>query len=92
MFKIIKPKLYLSTVSERKMLKKSVIIAGRHQTSISLEKEFFEVLQTICKERNVSVNQIVTEIDSSRTNEDNLSAAVRVYILNYLLQKVENHE
>ncbi|MBP3546586.1 MAG: ribbon-helix-helix domain-containing protein [Alphaproteobacteria bacterium] len=74
------------------MLKKSVIIAGRHQTSISLEKEFFEVLQTICKERNVSVNQIVTEIDSSRTNEDNLSAAVRVYILNYLLQKVENHE
>ncbi len=74
------------------MLKKSVIIAGRHQTSISLEKEFFEVLQTICKERNISVNQIVTEIDSSRTNEDNLSAAVRVYILNYLLQKVENHE
>ena len=74
------------------MLKKSVIIAGRHQTSISLEKEFFEVLQTICKERNVSVNQIVTEIDSSRINEDNLSAAVRVYILNYLLQKVENHE
>ncbi|MBQ8785946.1 MAG: ribbon-helix-helix domain-containing protein [Alphaproteobacteria bacterium] len=74
------------------MLKKSVIIAGRHQTSISLEKEFFEVLQTICKERNVSVNQIVTEIDSNRTNEDNLSAAVRVYILNYLLQKVENHE
>ena len=74
------------------MLKKSVIIAGRHQTSISLEKEFFEVLQCICKERNISINQIVTEIDSSRTNEDNLSAAVRVYILNYLLQKAEIYE
>lgn len=65
------------------MLKKSVIIANRHETSISLEDEFFIELQTIAKEKNLSINQIVTLIDSER-EVDNLSSAIRIYILKYL--------
>lgn len=65
------------------MKKISVIIAGRHQTSISLEDEFWLELQNISKEKEKTINQLVTEIDSTREHE-NLSSAIRVYILKYL--------
>ena len=55
------------------MLKKSVIIAGRHYTSISLEKEFFDELIHICSRRNISLNQLITEIDNERSEKNNLS-------------------
>lgn len=65
------------------MKKISVIIANRHQTSISLEDEFWEEFQKISKEKEKSINQLVTEIDSTR-KLDNLSSAIRIYILKYL--------
>ncbi len=71
------------------MKKISVIIAGRHQTSISLENEFWIELQNISKEKNKTINQLVTEIDSIREHE-NLSSAIRVYILNYLKNKKQD--
>ena len=60
------------------MRKKSVVIAGRHQTSISLEDEFYAELAAIAKEKGVSINQLVTEIDSAREHE-NLSGACLLY-------------
>ena len=69
------------------MRKKSVVIAGRHQTSISLEDEFYAELAAIAKEKGVSINQLVTEIDSAREHE-NISGAIRVYILKYLIQNL----
>ena len=68
------------------MNKLSVIIAGRHQTSISLEAEFIGELKKIARENSMTINQLVTEIDSKREHE-NLSSAIRVYILKHLLQK-----
>lgn len=68
------------------MLKRSVVIAGRHNTSITLENEFMQELENIAILQNKTINQLVTEIDSSRTSP-NLSSAIRVYILNYLKQK-----
>ena len=65
------------------MLKKSVVIANRHSTSVSLEREFWDELVAIAKAENVSVNALITKIDAERTKE-NLSSAIRVYILNYL--------
>ena len=65
------------------MRKLSVVIAGRHSTSICLEEEFVEVLRKIATERRLSLNQLVTEIDTSREVE-NLSSAIRIYILKYL--------
>lgn len=65
------------------MLKKSIIIANRHQTSISLEDEFFEELKAIAALRKMSLNQLVTEIDSAKAN-DNLSSAIRIYILQFI--------
>lgn len=68
------------------MAKKSVVIAGRHETSISLEDEFYEELVTIAREKNLSINQLVTEIDEEREVE-NLSSAIRLYILKWLKEK-----
>ncbi len=65
------------------MKKKSVVIAGRHSTSISLEDEFLTELENIAKQKRVSINQLVTEIDSKREHK-NLSSAIRIYILRYL--------
>lgn len=68
------------------MQKKSVLIAGRHATSISLEKEFFEALHNIAAEQEMSLNQLITIIDSKRLNT-NLCSALRVYVLKYYQQK-----
>lgn len=65
------------------MQKISVIIANRHSTSISLEDEFWLEFKQIAAAKKVSVNQLVTEIDNARKHE-NLSSAIRVYILNFL--------
>ena len=70
------------------MKKISVIIAGRHSTSISLEEEFWIELQNISKEKCLSINQLVTKIDSLREKE-NLSSAIRIYILRHLKNKKE---
>lgn len=76
------PILCLSMLSGKiAMLKKSVIIGGRHSTSISLEKEFYAELQEIAQKRALSINQIITEIDNHRNDDNNLSSAIRIYIL-----------
>jgi len=62
------------------MRKISVLIAGRHATSVSLEEEFVEALKKIAAQRGQSVNDIITQIDSSRGRK-NLSSAIRIYVL-----------
>ena len=39
------------------MLKKSVVIANRHSTSISLEPEFMEELEAIARQKGLSVTR-----------------------------------
>lgn len=69
------------------MKKISVIIAGRHSTSISLEPEFIEELRSIAQKNNQTINELVTQIDSERQQE-NLSSAIRVYILTQLKKQI----
>ena len=65
------------------MHKISVIIAGRHQTSICLEEEFYDELKKIAAHENKSINELVTEIDNTR-DKNNLSSSIRVFILKKL--------
>lgn len=60
--------------------KRSVVIAG-HKTSVSLEPEFWEALKEIAARRNISVNQIVRDIDAG--HKGNLSSAIRLHILQH---------
>ena len=68
------------------MIKVSVLIANRHATSITIEEEFFEALVSIATEMKLSRNQLITLIDKNRTAE-NLSSAVRLYVLQYYQNK-----
>ncbi len=69
------------------MRKQSVIIANRHSTSISLEDEFFDELKELARQKDMSINQLVTEIDAVREQE-NLSSDIHVYILKELKKQI----
>ena len=67
------------------MHKISVSLSG-HQTSISIEKEFFDVLQNIAYERGKSIAAIIKEIDDTRKPDSNLSSETRIWILKQILK------
>jgi predicted DNA-binding ribbon-helix-helix protein len=62
-----------------KDLKRSLTIQG-HRTSLSLEPEFWNALQHIAAQQNVSVSSLVQNIDGNRGSR-NLSSACRVFVL-----------
>ena len=66
------------------MKKISVSLSG-HQTSITLEPEFIDALHVLSKRQGKSVASIISELDSTRTPDVNLSSAVRVWILKQTL-------
>ncbi len=63
---------------QSRIRKRSVVIAG-HRTSVSLENIFWEQLRLAAIARGVSVNHLVTEIDTRRSG--NLSSAIRTFVL-----------
>lgn len=65
-------------------LKRSLRIAG-HRTSLSLEPQFWELVQAAAKARGKSVARLISEIDKTRS-DTNLSSAVRLFILNEALR------
>ncbi len=69
------------------MIKVSALVANRHATSITIEEEFFEAFLAIADELKLSRNQLITQIDRTRTTA-NLSSAVRIYILQYYQKKL----
>jgi predicted DNA-binding ribbon-helix-helix protein len=60
--------------------KHSVLISG-HETSVSLENAFWDSLRNIAREQNLSINDLVAKIDSSRRG--NLSSTIRLYVLRH---------
>jgi predicted DNA-binding ribbon-helix-helix protein len=72
------------------MRKRSITIHG-HQTSISLEDEFWQELSALAQARELSLNALVTEIDKVRTSlrgGANLSSTLRVYVLQQVKRKI----
>ena len=68
------------------MRKRSITIHG-HQTSISLEDEFWQELAAIARTRKLSLNALVTEVDKTRDGA-NLSSTLRVYVLKQTKRKI----
>jgi predicted DNA-binding ribbon-helix-helix protein len=60
------------------LVKRSVTIAG-HPTSLTLEEPFWRDLKRIALRRGISLNALVSEIDSGRAG--NLSSALRLFVL-----------
>ena len=64
------------------MAKRSLTVAG-HRTSISLEDPFWEGLAVIAASRRQSVAALVASIDRGRPADINLSAAIRLAVLDW---------
>jgi predicted DNA-binding ribbon-helix-helix protein len=62
------------------VMKRSVVIAG-HRTSISLEEAFWNGLKDIARWRRQTVSDLLGSINAERQH-DNLSSAVRLFVLN----------
>ncbi len=65
------------------LIKRSITLSG-HRTSLALEAEFWQALQTIAAQKGLSLPALVTTIDRQRQNS-NLSSAIRVYVLRHFL-------
>jgi predicted DNA-binding ribbon-helix-helix protein len=65
--------------------KRSVNLAG-HATSVALEPEFWAVLETISKDRRISLAALIAELDSKR-GESLLASFCRLSALAYVQNK-----
>ena len=64
------------------MQKRSVSIA-KHRTSVSLEEEFWDILDNITIENNTTIPKLL-EIIEKKSDKQNLASAIRVFCLNHL--------
>jgi predicted DNA-binding ribbon-helix-helix protein len=63
------------------VVKRSIVVAG-HKTSVSLEEAFWNGMKEISGERNMTLSELVGEIDSKR-QQGNLSSAIRLFVLDH---------
>ena len=61
--------------------KRSIIVGG-HKTSVSLEEAFWNSMKEISGQRDMTLSELVGEIDSNRQHS-NLSSAIRLFVLDY---------
>jgi predicted DNA-binding ribbon-helix-helix protein len=63
------------------VVKRSIVIAG-HKTSVSLEEAFWKGLKEIAANRDMTLSDLVSQIDSERRH-GNLSSAIRLFVLEH---------
>ncbi len=71
------------------MKKRSVTLKG-HRTSVSLEPEFWTLLESFADADGVSLAKLIAGVDRARLRQETapgLSSALRVYALNRLQKK-----
>jgi predicted DNA-binding ribbon-helix-helix protein len=61
------------------VIKRSIVVAG-HKTSVSLEDAFWKAFKEIADERQLTLSDLVGDIDADR-QEGNLSSAIRLFVL-----------
>ena len=67
------------------VVKRSIVVAG-HKTSVSLEEAFWSGMKEISGLRDMTLSELVGEIDSNR-QQGNLSSAIRVFVVEQLKNK-----
>lgn len=68
------------------VVKRSIVVAG-HKTSVSLEEAFWNSMKEISASRDMTLSDLVSEIDQGR-KQGNLSSAIRLYVLDFYRSKV----
>jgi predicted DNA-binding ribbon-helix-helix protein len=62
------------------LVKRSFTLAG-HRTSVALEKEFWDVLESVATARRCTMASLVAEIDAGRAEGRPLASALRIFAL-----------
>ena len=75
------------TIMKSLIVKRSIVLAGRN-SSVSLEDEFWNALKKIAGDRNVVLSELIGGINAQR-QYDNLSSALRLFVLEYYRGKAE---
>ena len=65
-------------------IKKSLVLSG-HKTSVALEIEFWEALESIPKKNNLNIDSLIQKIDQNE-RKGSLASALRVFILKSLIE------
>jgi predicted DNA-binding ribbon-helix-helix protein len=63
-------------------VKRSIVVGG-HKTSVSLEEAFWSGMKEISGARSMTLSRLVSEIDANRNEGNNLSSAIRQFVLNH---------
>ncbi|MFT8863651.1 ribbon-helix-helix domain-containing protein [Acetobacter fabarum] len=71
----------------RHLRKRSLILAG-HDTSVALEPAFWAVLERMIAHQNVTLVQLVTQVDATRVPDQSLASALRVHAVEWLQQHI----
>jgi predicted DNA-binding ribbon-helix-helix protein len=69
------------------VLKRSVVIAGRN-TSVSIEEGFWQSLKEIADERDMTLAELIGNIDANREHA-NLSSAIRLFVLGVYRDRID---
>ena len=67
------------------VVKRSIVVAG-HKTSVSLEEAFWSGMKEISGIRDMTLSELVGEIDGNR-QQGNLSSAIRLFVLAYFRRR-----
>ena len=68
------------------MKKHSVELSG-HRTSIAVEDEFWSELKKIACTQNLSLRQLLIQIDNAHTG--NLASSIRLFVLKHYISQNE---
>ena len=63
-------------------VKHSLSLHG-HRTSVSLEAPFWDAFRDIAAARQVPLNQLAAEVDDTRSGDEGLATAIRLFVLAY---------
>ena len=74
-----------ATMMKSMVVKRSVLLAD-HQTSVSLEDDFWNALKEIAGDRHLTLSELVSGIDKQRQH-GNFSSALRLFVLKYYRDK-----
>jgi predicted DNA-binding ribbon-helix-helix protein len=84
---IMLPRVWGSGHMNSLIVKRSVVV-NNNKTSISLEDEFWESLKSIANEQDETLSNLIIKVNANR-GYDNLSSAIRLFILHYYRDEVE---
>jgi predicted DNA-binding ribbon-helix-helix protein len=72
------------------IVKRSIIVGG-HKTSVSLEDPFWDAVKEIAGLKNLTLAELVDQIDVDR-HHGNLSSAIRLFVLDYFRSRAPIRE